>query len=167
MIATVKIRRIQPQDGPSLKALLHAQSHFRPEEIRVALELIDLALAQPGEEDYIILCAEEREGEIRGYICYGKAPLTEAVYDIYWIVVHPAHWGQGTGSSLLRQAEGELAQRQARLLLIETSSMPPYGIARAFYGKHGYREQARILDYYRRDDHKIIYGKSLKRKNET
>jgi ribosomal protein S18 acetylase RimI-like enzyme len=162
MTETLKIRRIRPQDRPSLKALLQAQSHFRPEEIRVGLELIDLALAHPGEEDYIILCAEEEEGEIRGFLCYGKAPLTEAVYDIYWIVVHPASWSQGTGSSLLHQAERELAHRQARLLLIETSSTPPYAIARAFYGKNGYREQARVLDYYRPDDHKIIYGKTLK-----
>jgi ribosomal protein S18 acetylase RimI-like enzyme len=128
----------------------------------VALELIDIALAHPAEEDYIILCAEEGEGEIRGYICYGKAPLTEAVYDVYWIVVHPAFWSRGTGSSLLRRAEVDLAQRQARLLLIETSSTPPYDIPRAFYGKQGYREQARILDYYRPGDHKIIYGKILK-----
>jgi ribosomal protein S18 acetylase RimI-like enzyme len=162
MIETMKIRRMQPQDRPGLKALLHAQPHFRPEEIRVALELIDIALAHPAEEDYIILCAEEGEGEIRGYICYGKAPLTEAVYDVYWIVVHPAFWSRGTGSSLLRRAEVDLAQRQARLLLIETSSTPPYDIPRAFYGKQGYREQARILDYYRPGDHKIIYGKILK-----
>jgi len=162
MIETMKIRRIQPQDRPGLKTLLQAQPHFHPEEIRVALELIDIALAHPAEEDYIILCAEEGEGEIRGYICYGKAPLTEAVYDIYWIVVHPARWSQGTGSSLLRRAEVELAQRQARLLLIETSSTPPYDLPRAFYGKHGYSEQARIPDYYRPDDHKIIYGKTLK-----
>ncbi|NWF55187.1 MAG: GNAT family N-acetyltransferase [Syntrophaceae bacterium] len=158
----MKIRRIQPQDRPGLKTLLHAQSHFRPEEIRVALELIDIALAQPGEEDYMILCAEGGDGTVQGYICFGKAPLTEAVYDIYWIVVHPAYWGQGTGSSLLRQAEDEMARRQARLLLIETSSTFPYDLARAFYGKHGYREQARVLDYYRPEDHKIIYGKKLR-----
>jgi len=162
MIETMKIRRMQPEDRPGLKALLYAQPHFRPEEIRVALELIDIALAHPAEEDYIILCAEEGEGEMRGYICYGKAPLTEAVYDVYWIVVHPECWGQGTGSSLLRRAEVELAQRRARLLLIETSSTPPYDLPRAFYGKHGYREQARILNYYRQDDHKIKYGKTLK-----
>jgi len=111
MIETMKIRRIQPQDRPGLKTLLQAQPHFHPEEIRVALELIDIALAHPAEEDYIILCAEEGEGEIRGYICYGKAPLTEAVYDVYWIVVHPECWGQGTGSSLLRRAEVTVMDR--------------------------------------------------------
>jgi ribosomal protein S18 acetylase RimI-like enzyme len=127
----------------------------------VALELIDIALDHPEQNDYFIQCAEEKDGEILGYICYGKTPLTDAVYDIYWIVVHTAYWNQGTGSSLLRQAEEDLLCRRARLLLIETSSTPPYEIPRAFYLKHGYQEKARILDYYSVGDHKIIFGKTL------
>jgi ribosomal protein S18 acetylase RimI-like enzyme len=157
----VKIRKIQPQDRAGLKGLLQAQAHFRAEEMTVALELIDIALDHPEQDDYFIQCAEEKDGEILGYICYGKTPLTDAVYDIYWIVVHTAYWNQGTGSSLLRQAEEDLLCRRARLLLIETSSTPPYEIPRAFYLKHGYQEKARILDYYSVGDHKIIFGKTL------
>jgi len=155
----VKVRKIQPQDRGELKALLRAQTHFHPEEFHVALELIDIALAHPSEEDYMILCAEGQEGEVRGYICFGKAPLTDGVYDLYWVVVHPAFWNQGIGSSLLFQTEEELRRRQARLLLIETSSAPLYETPRAFYRKRGYGELARVLDYYRPGDHKIIFGK--------
>jgi ribosomal protein S18 acetylase RimI-like enzyme len=157
----VKVRRIQPPDRPGLKALLNAQTHFHSEEIRVALELIEIALAHPGEEDYVILCAGGKEGDILGYVCFGKAPLTDAVYDIYWIVVHPAYRKRGVGSSLLFQAEEEMKRRHARLLLIETSSTPPYEAPRAFYRKHGYLEIAQLRDYYRRGDHKIIFGKTL------
>ena len=157
----MKIRKLKPKDRASLKALLWAQEHFKPEEIRVALELIDIVLDNPDQEDYIVRCAEGTEGEILGYICYGRAPLTDAVYDLYWIVVHPASWNQGMGSSLLRQAEGDMVRRGARLVLIETSSTPPYEGPRAFYRKHGYQEQARILDYYSRGDHKLILGKTL------
>ncbi len=155
----MKIRKIHPPDRVELKALLRAQTHFHPEEFQVALELIDIALTHPSEEEYMVLCAEGREGEVRGYICFGKAPLTDGVYDLYWVVVHPAFWNQGIGSSLLFQAEEELRQRQARLLLIETSSAPPYEAPRAFYRKRGYAELARVLDYYRPGDHKIIFGK--------
>lgn len=157
----MKIRKIQPRDRAELKTLLRAQEHFRPEEVRVALELIDIVLLHPGQEDYIVRCAEGVDGEILGYICYGKAPLTDAVYDLYWIVVHPASWNQGMGSSLLRQAEEDLIRRQARLLLIETSSLPSYEAPRAFYRKNGYQEQARVLDYYSQGDHKLIFGKTL------
>ena len=155
----MKVRKIQPQDRVELKDLLRAQTHFHPEEFQVALELIDIALAHPGEEDYRILCAGEGEGEVRGYICFGKAPLTDGVYDLYWVVVHPAFWNQGIGSSLLLRTEEELRGRQARLLLIETSSAPAYEAPRAFYRKQGYGELARVLDYYRKGDHKIIFGK--------
>jgi hypothetical protein len=64
----VKVRKIQPRDRVELKALLRAQAHFQPEEFRVALELIDIALGNPCEEDYRILCAEGGEGEVRSHI---------------------------------------------------------------------------------------------------
>jgi ribosomal protein S18 acetylase RimI-like enzyme len=157
----LKIRRIEKRDRRRLEAILKAQEHFKLEEVQVALELIDIGLTPSGQEDYIIRIAEGPEGQILGYICYGQAPLTDAVYDIYWIVVHPASWNRGTGTFLLHQAEEEMRRRKARLLLIETSSRPPYEIPRAFYRKHGYEERARILDYYAVGDHKLIFGKVL------
>jgi len=157
----MKIRGIEKRDRPGLKVILEAQKHFRPVEVQVALELIDIALTQPGQEDYIIRVAEGEDGQILGYVCYGKAPLTDAVYDLYWIVVNPASWNRGTGTSLLRQAEEELRRRKARLLLIETSSQSSYEAPRAFYAKNGFEEQARVLDYYGIGDHKLILGKTL------
>ena len=157
----MRIRHIQPQDRAGLKVLLKAQDHFKPEEIEVALELIDIALTHPGQEDYRIRIAEGTDGEVTGFVCYGKAPLTDAVYDIYWMVVHPAFGHRGTGSSLLLQAEADLKRQRARLVLIETSSRPSYETPRAFYRKHGYQELARILDYYAVGDHKLIFGKTL------
>ncbi len=156
---SVKIRKMQPQDRPQLEEILNAQQHFRPAEIQVALELIQVALDHPDEEEYVIQCAAKGEGDILGYICYGKAPLTDAVYDLYWIVVHPREWNQGTGTSLLRWAEEDLLRRKARVLFIETSSLPAYERARMFYRKHGFQEQAKFLDYYRVGDHKIILVK--------
>ncbi len=161
MNASLKIRPLLRRDRPRLAALLKAQAHFRPQEVQIALELIDIGLNQPGQEDYLLRCAEDKQGEVRGYVCYGKAPLTDAVYDLYWIVVHPDSWNQGTGTALLRHAEEDLRNQQARLLLIETSSLPAYAIPRAFYQKHGYRELARIPDYYAIGDHKLIFGKTL------
>ena len=156
-----KIRPLLRGDRPPLAALLKAQDHFRHPEVQIALELIDLALDQPGQEDYLIRCAEGSQGEILGYICYGKAPLTDAVYDLYWIVVHPDYWSRGPGSALLLRAEDEVKDLKARLLLIETSSLSSYARPRSFYLKHGYRELARVPDYYAVGDHKLIFGKTF------
>jgi len=157
----VTIRSIEKRDRSQLKDVLKAQSHFKAIEIKVALELIDYALTQLGQEDYNILCAEEDSGEILGYICYGKAPLTDAVYDLYWIVVHPSSWKRGAGTSLLLRAEEDLRRQKARQMLIETSSLPPYEAPRTFYRKHGYKEHARLSDYYAVGDHKLIFAKTF------
>lgn len=158
---SVKIRPLRRRDRLALYDLLKAQKHFRPAEVQIALELIDLALNQSGQEDYLIRCAEDGQGQIVGYACYGKAPLTDAVYDLYWIVVHPDYWSRGPGSALLLQVENEVERLKARLLLIETSSLSSYARPRSFYLKHGYRELARIPDYYAVGDHKLIFGKTL------
>jgi ribosomal protein S18 acetylase RimI-like enzyme len=157
----MKIRGIQTKDRPRLKAILAAQRHFKAQEVEVALELIDIGLSRPFQKDYTIRCVEEDETGVQGYICYGKAPLTDAVYDLYWIVIHPASWNRGFGSSLLIHAEEDLRRQKARLLLIETSSLPPYESPRAFYQKRGYVEKARVTDYYAAGEHKLIYGKAL------
>ncbi len=157
----MKIRKIRSQDRLELEALLTAQENFNPEEIQVALELIDIVLNHPGQEDYTIRVAAASEGKVVGFICYGKAPLTDAVYDLYWIAVHPSFWNRGVGSSLLHSAEADLKPARARLLLVETSSKTSYETPRAFYRKHGYTEQARVHDYYSPGDDKLILGKIL------
>jgi len=157
----MKVRAIERQDRPRLLGILQAQEHFKPQEVKVAMELIDITIEQPGQEDYRIRCLENADGKVQGYVCYGKAPLTDAVYDLYWIVVHPSSWNRGLGSALLRHAEEEMRGCQARLLLIETSSLASYGAPRAFYQRHGYEEVARVPNYYALGEHKLIYGKTL------
>ncbi len=157
----MRILEIKKGDRPQLEATLKAQEHFRTAEVQIALELIDIVLTQPSQEDYILRCLETNPREVVGFVCFGQAPLTDAVYDLYWIVVHPTSWNQGVGTCLLQHAEKELKRRRGRLLLIETSSLPGYRNPRAFYRKHGYRQRARIQDYYALGDHKLVFGKSF------
>jgi ribosomal protein S18 acetylase RimI-like enzyme len=48
--------------------------------------------------------------------------------------------------------------------MIETSSQPKYLPTRKFYEKLGYREMARIPDFYRPGDDRVIFGKYLEEK---
>jgi ribosomal protein S18 acetylase RimI-like enzyme len=45
--------------------------------------------------------------------------------------------------------------------LVETSGLPKYDRARAFYTKCGYEEEARIRDFYTTGDDKIVFRKAL------
>src|SRR5438067_14273 len=80
------MRRLQPSDRPALLQLVGQDGLFSKEEVSVALELIDAALAEPGGE-YRVLIAE-LDGKLAGYICYGPTPMTEGTWDLYWIATH-------------------------------------------------------------------------------
>jgi ribosomal protein S18 acetylase RimI-like enzyme len=140
--------------------ILRAANVFRDEEIEVALEVLDAYYAHPG-QDYHAVGAFTPGGELLGYTVFGPTPCTLGTWDLYWIAVSPATQGTGVGTILLKEVEGRLTRSNARLLIIETSSRPPYDPTRAFYLKRGYREVARIHDFYEDGDHRVIYAKNL------
>jgi D-alanine-D-alanine ligase len=145
--------------GP-VDRILRAANVFRDEEIEVALEVLDAYYAHPG-LDYHAVGAFTPGGELLGYTVFGPTPCTLGTWDLYWIAVSPATQGTGVGTILLKEVEGRLTRSNARLLIIETSSRPPYDPTRAFYLKRGYREAARIHDFYEDGDHRVIYAKNL------
>jgi RimJ/RimL family protein N-acetyltransferase len=54
-----------------------------------------------------------------------------------------------------------LAARGERILLVETSGLPEFERTRAFYAKHGYEEEARIREFYRAGEDKVVFRKAL------
>ena len=142
------------------EAILRATGVFREDEIRVGLEVLDSYLAHP-EQDYTALGAFTPGGELLGFTVHGPTPCTLGTWDLYWIAVSPRAQGMGIGTLLLEEVEGRLTRSNARLLIIETSSRPEYDPTRAFYLKRGYREVARVPDFYEAGDDRVIYAKNL------
>jgi ribosomal protein S18 acetylase RimI-like enzyme len=58
-----------------------------------------------------------------------------------------------------------LAEQDARLLIVETSGLPDFESARAFYVKCGFTQEARIKNFFAAGDDKIVYTKSLQTKS--
>jgi ribosomal protein S18 acetylase RimI-like enzyme len=172
MITATRVRLGAMHRGhrPRIIEILEATGAFRAEEIAVALELFDESLAHharapfdagDGVESYEFIGAFSREGELIGYACYGATPGTLGTYDLYWIAVHPDHQGEGGGSRLLDEVERRLRDREARLLVIETSSRTDYESTRRFYERRRYSECARIGDFYAFGDDRVIYARRL------
>jgi len=153
------IRPIEARDRPLLATIVRNAGNFSEEEMETALELIDESIEMENEGDYITFVIDE-DG-VRGYVCIGPVPLTQGVYDLYWIVVDAAARGRQYGQRLLRFAEEEVKRRAGRMVLIETSSLPAYEGTRRFYLAAGYPEVARIANFYKPGDDKIIYGKNV------
>jgi D-alanine-D-alanine ligase len=160
--AGLTVRGLVAGDRPGLAALLERTPQFRPDEVAVALELIDVALDKPDQHDYRFRVVVDERQQPLGYACYGPTPMADGVHDLYWIVVDPDHQGRSLGRRLVEAVEADLASApQARLLIIETSSTGLYDSTRGFYHRIGCHEMARLVDFYRVGDDKVIYAKPL------
>ncbi len=144
--------------GPVL-GLVRATGFFTDEEVEVAEELIDAYLERPDQKDYHVEVVEDGPEAVAGYMTWGPTPLTEGAYDIYWMAVAPSEQGKGRGKALLAWVEDEVRRRAGRVIIIETSSQPKYHGTRRFYVDLGYKEVARIPDFYRAGDDRVIYAK--------
>jgi GNAT superfamily N-acetyltransferase len=144
--------------GPVL-GLIRATGFFTDAEVGVAEELLDVYLERPGQKDYHVAVIENGEKAVAGYMTWGPTPLAEGAYDLYWMAVAPSEQGQGLGKALVRWLEDEVRRRDGRVILIETSSQPKYRGTRQFYADLDYREVARVPDFYRPGDDRVIYAK--------
>jgi ribosomal protein S18 acetylase RimI-like enzyme len=158
------VRPIVSIDRTRLNQILAAAGNFSDQEIAIAMELIDEVLQKGEKSDYIAVVAEIAEAipQVEGYACYGPTPLTDGVFDLYWIAVHPEAQGRGVGRELIKYVEDDVRSRSGRLLLIETSSREEYDATIGFYKRTNYELAARIKNYYRIGDDKLIFMKELR-----
>ena len=149
----------EPADPARIKQLVVATGVFSAEEARVAGELATTTLS--GTETYRFLFAETPGGELRGFTCFDRIPLSKVSFDLYWIAVAPEQRGTGLAQELIRRTAAFAKSKRGLWLFAETSSRDPYAMARAFYKKAGFEESARFEDFYAKDDAKIIFRLKL------
>ncbi len=153
-------RGLNPADREPLEELIRATDFFNPEEIEVALELVDDRLAN-GEASHYRFLVAELDGAVAGYACWGPIPGTVASADLYWIVVHPRFQGKKIGAALLGAAEEQMAAEGRTRVYVETSTRPQYRPTRAFYAACGYQLAAELADFYAPGDGKAVFLKVM------
>jgi GNAT superfamily N-acetyltransferase len=141
--------------------LIKATDMFTSAEIEVAEELIDVFLLRPDQKDYQVVVVETPDGGVGGYMTWGPTPLAEGAYDLYWMAVSPKEQGRGLGKELVLWLERTVADLDGRLIIIETAGQPKYHPTRQFYLGLGYKEVARVPDFYKPGDDRIIYTKHI------
>ena len=152
------IRKLKPDDAPVIESILKKVVLFKEEEVKVAMELVNVAASDPEQTDYNVF-VYTNDDNVLGYHCTGKRPLTDAVYDLYWIVTDPDYRDRGIGKILIEHAEQFVLENKGRWLLIETSSRDVYEGARNFYLRNKYSIVSEIKDFYARGDMLITFGK--------
>lgn len=156
----VTLRMPVAADRERVREMVEATGVFRPEETLIALEVFDGAVAAPG-ADYWSVGAYDA-GRLLGWAAFGSTPGTQGTWDLYWIVVDPAHQAGGIGRRLMCHSEQTIAAQGGRLVVVETSSRVDYVPTRRFYERLGYAARAVIRDYYAPGDDLVVYVKSLR-----
>ncbi len=160
----MKIRSFVLKDRGELHSMLIHSQVFTTEEIDVAMELVDIVLKDESQKDYKIDCMVDDRDQTVGYICYGPIPMTQGTFDLYWIAVDPNFQEQGIGSKLLGFLEEVVREKNGRMILADTSTIPPYEKTKNFYLRNGFQEVARVPDYYHPGNDRITFCKRLNEK---
>ncbi|ACN14433.1 histone deacetylase superfamily protein [Desulforapulum autotrophicum HRM2] len=147
-----------PEDRIQIEQLVEATGFFRPDEVKIAGELVGERLEQGAASGYYFVIAL-KAGKVIGYGCYGPIPCTLKSYDIYWIAVSPDLQGQGLGKILLLEMERLIAEAGGGGIYVETSMQPGYATTRSFYERFGYSCKAVLDNFYGPGDGKGIYCK--------
>jgi GNAT superfamily N-acetyltransferase len=132
---------------------------FRDDEIPVALEVFDATATATDTYEGV---AAESDGTLVGWASWGPVPCTLGTFDLYWIVVDPQYQSQRVGTKLMDFFEDTLRGMNGRMILIDTSSISPYETVHRFYSEKGYREVARVPDYYWPGNDRITFCKKLR-----
>lgn len=126
-----------------------------------ALELLAAVLDPPEGNTYEARVLADEQDRPVAYACFGRTPMTDATYDLYWLVTDASLRGRGLGRRLLAAVEDELCARGARQIRIETSTLEGRGGARRFYSTAGYEEVGLIRDFYRPGDDLVTLAKRM------
>lgn len=141
--------------------MTRAVALFWDYEIPIALEVFGDAtganVSGVADPDYETAGAEV-DGLLVGWAVWGPRPSEPSTFDLYWIVVDPAHRGHGLGTTLLDEMDRQIRGRVTRLV-VETSGRADYLPTRRFYQRRGFLQTELIPDHYAPGDDQVVYEK--------
>ena len=148
-------RAAAPDDVSALAQVAEAAGLFPAD---MMADMIAPALA--GGSDIWRVAAGEGDAP-QGFAFARKEEMTDGVWNLLALAVHPKAQGKGHATDLLHDVEDRLRDMKARMILIDTTQRAEQAAARAFYAKAGYQHVATISDFYTLGEDKLSYVKVL------
>ena len=141
-----------------LLSIIEASGQFDADGLAHVRSTLDAYFDHPDET--IWLTAMD-DAEPVGVAYCAPEPVTSGTWNLLMLWMQEGYEGRGFGSALIAKIENAVKERQARLLIVETSQLPEFENARAFYEKCGFRLEAEIKNFFDAGDNKLIYTRPL------
>jgi len=151
---------LKPGDPDAVRDIISSTGFFRPDEVEVAVELVEERLTKGRESGYEFVFAE-LDGRVAAYSCFGLIPCSLVSWDLYWIATGKDFQNHGLGKMLLARTEEIIRKAGGKTIYIETSSKPLYEPTREFYLRNGCTIKVSMEDFYDEGDDKIVFCKKL------
>lgn len=151
---------VRPSDRDAVRRIVESSGYFNPDEVDVAVDLVDENLAKGEPSGYHFVFAE-LDDEVAGYGCVGPIACTQSSFDFFWIAVQEGVRGKGVGRQLVEACEARMRQLGATRIYVETSGREQYASTRHFYLACAYQEVAVFPDFYAPGDAKVVYLKVI------
>ncbi|MBU1044018.1 MAG: GNAT family N-acetyltransferase [Candidatus Omnitrophica bacterium] len=133
---------------------------FNQGDIEILKELLEDL--QHNKKTSYSLIEEAVDGKLAGFTLFGRTPLTEFAWDIYWLIVGKEFQGQGIGKALLKKTEDLIKLKTPiATIRLETSSREKYSAARGLYKRLKFEEVGTLSNFYAEGDDMIIFYKDI------
>jgi hypothetical protein len=139
-------RPLGPGDAVAARALVHAALGVTPYVDRVA-ELLDQAARASDPEARALVI--ERGATIAGLVIFGLVAGASGAARLHALVLDRGVSAAAVGGRLTSAAAAAAASAGARLLVAEIADDPALGQVPAVLLRSGFREEARIPDFFR------------------
>ena len=151
-----KIRAVTLTDIDGLKKVVDSSELFPSEYLD---EMISDYFNNAASQDIWFSYFDENKPVAIGYCVPEK--LTDGTYNLLAIGVSQDSQRKGIAMEMMKYIEQLLKYKDARILIVETSSDDAQIGARKFYKKIGYAQEAVIRDFWKEGEDKIVFLKKL------
>ena len=151
-----KIRAVTTSDIDGLKKVVDSSGLFPSEYLD---EMISDYFNNSDTQDIWFTCLADDKPVAIGYCVPEK--FTDGTYNLLAIGVAEESQRKGIASEMMKYIEQLLKDKDARILIVETSSDDAQIGARHFYKQIGYTQEAVIRDFWKDGEDKIVFWKKL------
>jgi L-amino acid N-acyltransferase YncA len=139
-------RAFTADDAVAARALVYAALGVTPYVDR-AIELLDEAARGNGSEARALVI--ERDGTLAGLVLFGEVAGTQGAAKLHALLLDRGVNADDVGGRLIQAAVSDAAAAGARLLVAELPDDPAMGVVPSVLLHNGFREEARIPDFFR------------------